>query len=78
METIFLAHYKSTKPLYIVGLTDDPDKCMVIFNEAREAVAYHASHKEADNRMMFSIHQQTRCYNKLGAMVGWKRCSVVR
>ena len=26
-----IAHYKSTKPLYIAGgLTDDPDKCTVI------------------------------------------------
>ena len=54
-----IAHYKSTKPLYIAGgLTDDPDKCTVYSGgEAKEAVAYCASHKEADDRMIFSIHQ---------------------
>ena len=29
----------------------------VISGEAKEAVAYHASHEEADDRMMFSIHK---------------------
>ena len=48
-ETIHIAHYKSTKPLYIAGgLTDDPDKCTVISGgEAKEAVAYRAYHEEA-------------------------------
>ena len=45
--------------MYITGgLTDDPDKCTVIsVDKAKEAVAYRASHEEADDRMMFSIHQ---------------------
>ena len=57
-------YYKSTKPLYIaVGLTDDPDKCTVIScDETKEAVAYRASHEEADDRMMFSIHQLYQKY----------------
>ena len=52
------------KPLYIAGgLTDDPDKCTVISGgEAKEAVAYRASHEEADDRMMFSIHQLYKKY----------------
>ena len=56
IETIYIAHYKSTKPLYIAGgLTDDPDKCTVISGgEAKEAVAYRASHEEAEDRIMFS------------------------
>ena len=59
-----IAHYKSTKPLYIAGgLTDDPDKCTVISGgEAKEAVSYRASHEEADDRMMFSIHQLYKKY----------------
>ena len=49
IENICISHYKSTKPLYVVGgLTDDPDKCTVSSGEAKEAVAYHAFHKEAD------------------------------
>ena len=59
-----IAHYKSTKPLYIAGgLTDDPDKCTVYSGgEAKEAVAYRASHEEADDRMMFSIIQLYKKY----------------
>ena len=54
-----LVHYNSTKLLYIAeGLTDDPGKCTVISGgEAKEAVAYRASHEEADDRIMFSIIQ---------------------
>ena len=52
--------------LYIAGgLTDGPDKCTVISGrggEAKEAVAYRASHEEADDRMMFSIHQLYKKY----------------
>ena len=45
------------------SLTDDPDKCTVISgDEAKEAVAYHAFHEEADDRMMFSIHQLYKKY----------------
>ena len=41
IETIRIAHYKSTKPLYIAGgLTDDPDNCTVISGEAKESVTY--------------------------------------
>ena len=45
IETIYIAHYKSTKPIYIAGgLTDDPNKCRGISGgKAKEAVAYHAS-----------------------------------
>ena len=48
--------------MYIAGsLADDPDKCTVISSgEAKEA--YRASHKKADNRMMFSIHQLYKKY----------------
>ena len=58
-----IAHYKSTKPLYIAGVTDDRDKCTVISGgEGKEPVAYRASHKEADDRMLFSIHQLYKKY----------------
>ena len=59
IENNRIAHCKSTKPMYIaVVLPDDPDKCTVISGgEAKEAVAYRASHEEADDRTMFSIHQ---------------------
>ena len=49
--------------VYSGGLTDDPEKCIVISGgEKKEAVAYHASHEEADDRMMFSIHQLYKKY----------------
>ena len=66
IETISIADYKSTKPLYIAGgLTDDPDKYTVISDgEAKKAVSYRTSHEEADDRMMFSIHQLYKKYTK--------------
>ena len=61
---ICIAHYKSTKPLYIAGgLTDDPVNFTVISGEAKESVTYNASHDdEADDRMVFSIHQLYKKY----------------
>ena len=50
--------------LYVAGgLTADPDKCTIISEgEAKDAVAYRTSHVEADDRMMFRIHQRYKKY----------------
>ena len=40
------------------GLTDDPNKCMVISGgQVKEADAYRSSHEEADDKIMFSVNQ---------------------
>ena len=44
-------------------MTQDPEKCTVISGgEAKKAVAYRASHEEADDRMMLGIHQLYKKY----------------
>ena len=57
-----MVHLHSTlqvhKAAVYSGRSYDPDKCTDIsVGKAKEAVAYRASHEEADDRMMFSIHQ---------------------
>lgn len=54
-----VSKYKHPKPLYIAGgLTNDPDRCSITLNgKIEEAKEFRASHEEADDRMMYSIHQ---------------------
>ena len=51
--------YSGSKVLYLAGgLTDDPSSCTKLSSGvATIARAYRASHEEADDRMMLSIHQ---------------------
>ena len=55
----YITHYTSSKPLYIAGgLKGDPEKCsLIVDGTVREETCYRASHEEADDRIMFSIHQ---------------------